>query len=574
MDHHTDTEPATCHRDHPGRDLIRWFSNANPFYAISAVLVLIGLRMSFNPDVHAFPAWVFILGLAAYTMLMAGMACVLVRLGNVWEDVRTLLLLVVIVFVGIAMIFDEVLMRDRQLGRLCDLGAAVFAIALSETTLRGMRLRLPALYRIPFYLGLALLFLYPVPLVPLLDRPGNLRLSWALFGFSPAAGLIALTLLPAIRRGPSYVAKTGTPWRWPLYPWALFVILGLGLVARALSLCWSMQAPAFPELRQSLFRPYFLVPLGLSVSILILELGLVTRSRAAVRFGLSMPVGLLILAMLGHGTGPFSVSGRFLDAFTTRLGGTPTYLTLLATIVFYAVASIRRIPSSSVWLTLGLVALAFIGPETLTLAEPSAPRPVPLWAASVFQAVLALRSPNSGRWMVVSVLASVAVSVSPMPPVSGLPTGPILGLHLAIAAALVIGSTFHDGLAKFLQVAGLAALTLASLSALTMVPNAGSGLERALLRAYPLFSASLAIAYAYGMTYRPALVSAALSFGGWLSVVGRRGYAELRPSVAGLDQISLGLAFFALAALISLAKAGVLARWLITIREWARQPPV
>ncbi|HEU5115894.1 MAG TPA: hypothetical protein VFT74_04390, partial [Isosphaeraceae bacterium] len=314
--------------------------------------------------------------------------------------------------------------------------------------------------------------------------------------------------------------------------------------------------------------------MGFAVSILILELGLVTRSRLAIRFGLSMPVGLLILAMLGHGTGPFSVSGRFLNAFTTQLGATPTYLTLLAAIIFYTVASLRRIASSEVWLTLGLLALAFIGPETLTLAEPSAPRPAPIWAASIFQAVLALRRSKSARWMVVSVLASVAMSVSPMPPTSGLATGPILGLHLAIAAALLIGAAFHDSLARFLQVAGLAALTLASLAALSMVPNAAAGLEPTILRAYPLLSASLAIAYAYRARFRPALASAALSFCGWLSVVGRHGYAELRPSVAGLDQISLGLAFFALAALISLAKAGVLARWLLSLRNWARQPPL
>ncbi len=389
-------EPEPRRRDHPARGLIRWLSNNNPFYALSAVLVLIGLRMSFDPEAHTFPAWAFISGLAAYTMLMAATACVLVRLGNVWEDVRTLLLLIVVVFIGIAMIFDEVLMRDRNLGQLCDQGAAVFAILLSEATLRGMRLRLPALYRIPYYLGLALVFLYPAALAPLLDRPGDPNLSWALFGFSPAAGLMALTLLPAIRRGPAYVAKNGVPWRWPLYPWALFVMLGLGLVARAASLCWSMQAPAFPELRQSLFRPYFLVPLGLAVAVLLLELGLVTRSRAAIRLGMAMPAALLALAMVGHGAGLHSVSGRFLDTFTNRLGGTPPYLTLLAATTFYMVACLRRVPSASVWLTFSLVTLSIIGPDTLTLADPSTPRPMPLWAAAALQGLLALPRPTSG----------------------------------------------------------------------------------------------------------------------------------------------------------------------------------
>lgn len=472
-------------------------------------------------------------------------------------------------FIAIAMIFDDVLMKDHNLGRLFDEAAAVFAIALSEATLRGMRLRLPTLYRVPFYLGLALVFLYPVALAPWLDHPA---LPWAIFGFSPATGLIALSLLPAVRGGPAYVAKTGAPWGWPLYPWSLFVVLGLGLAARSASLCWSMQAPSFPELGQSVFRPYFLVPLGLAVSVLVLELGLVTRSLVTTRLALTMPAGLLVLAMLGHGSGPHSVSGRFLEDFTARLGGTPLYLSLLAAIAFYSLASLRRVPSASSWLTLSLAALSVIAPQTLTFAGPSSPRPAPLWAAAALQGLLALRNPTSARLMAASALAACSVAVGPVPPL-GLATGPALALNLTIASFLAIGAFFRDGLARFLQTLALVALPLASLRALNMFPTASPGLERALLQSYPLIAASAALVYGLWLRHRPSLASSALSLGLWTLAVGGRSYAQLRTVVAGLDQITLGLAFFALAALVSLAKSGVLPLWLAGLRKRVHQLP-
>ena len=77
--------------------------------------------------------------------------------------------------------------------------------------LRGIRLVLPPLFRVPYYLILALFFLYPVAITPLLDRPRSEALSWALFGFSPAAGLVFLTLLPADPSRPRLRARQRQP---------------------------------------------------------------------------------------------------------------------------------------------------------------------------------------------------------------------------------------------------------------------------------------------------------------------------------------------------------------------------
>ena len=103
---------------------------------------------------------------------------------------------------------------------------------------------------------------------PLLAHPPGASLYWALFGFSAAAGVAFLTLVPAIRRGPAYVAENGSPWRWPLYPWVLFGMLGVCVCLRAFYLCVSFHPILGTE---SIFGPYFLIPFLIAVNILLIE---------------------------------------------------------------------------------------------------------------------------------------------------------------------------------------------------------------------------------------------------------------------------------------------------------------
>ena len=215
-----------------GRGLLRWVSTSNPFYVLSAGLFLAGLWISFGTQYEEVRTWALMSGLGGYTLLLAVTACVLVRFGNVWDDVRTLLLLVVLMFLATSVTFDEVLVFDPVRGYLCYIIGLLFAIGVSEGLLRGIRLALPVRFRAPYYLILSLFFLYPLALRPFLADPHGEALLWGLFGFSPIAGLLFLTLLPAIHRGPDYVRDNGSPWRWPLYPWVLFGVLALAVPAR------------------------------------------------------------------------------------------------------------------------------------------------------------------------------------------------------------------------------------------------------------------------------------------------------------------------------------------------------
>src|SRR5207245_2532297 len=92
-------------------------------------------------------------------------------------------------------------------------------------------------------------------------------------------------------------------------------------------------------------------------------------------------------------------------------------------------------------------------------------------------------------------------------------------------------------------------------------PRHLSGAPAGLWSAYPLLVAVAALGYARLARHRPSLLAAAACLTAWLIETTWREYGALRRVLAGLDAIALGMAFFVLAALISLGKGGVLGKW-------------
>jgi hypothetical protein len=72
-------------------------------------LVLTGLRFSFNTSGTTFQTEASMLGLIAYTTLLALAAWVLIHVGKVWEEVRTQLLLVLLMLLGMSVTFGQAL---------------------------------------------------------------------------------------------------------------------------------------------------------------------------------------------------------------------------------------------------------------------------------------------------------------------------------------------------------------------------------------------------------------------------------------------------------------------------------
>lgn len=359
--------------------LFRWVATSNPFYVISAALFLFGLRASFGSLGRDTDSWALMGGLAGYTLLLAGAGLLLVRFARVWNDVRTVLLLVVLMFLATSVTFDELLVLNPARGRWYVVGGLAFAVGLTELVLRGIGLRFPLLFRLPYHLVLALFFLYPLALASAARDPHDEALMWGLWGFAPAAGVVFLSLLPAVRRGPAYTRGNGSPWPWPYYPWSVFVFLAAAVCGRAFLLCWSFHLlPGASD--QLVFGPYFLAPFLLALVVLVLELGIVARSRAACFVALALAAGPVLLSGTGHRGDAVYI--EFLGHFAARLGGTPLFVALVAVAGFYGYAWARRVPFASEGLTLVLLALALVRRDALTFAAPVGPH-LPLLGAAV-----------------------------------------------------------------------------------------------------------------------------------------------------------------------------------------------
>jgi hypothetical protein len=359
--------------------VLRFLWTSNPFYVISAGLFLIGLRISFSAQESEIDSWALSGGLAGYTLLLAAAVLLLARFARVWNDVRTVLLLVVLMFLATSVTFDELLVMDPERGRWFFVGGLVFSIALTEGLLRGIRLRLPLLFRLPYHLALALFFLYPLALTPVPLDPHDASLMWGLWGFAPAAGLVFLTLIPAIHRGADYVRGNGSPWPWPFFPWSVFVFLAAAVGGRAFLLCWSFHL--LPNRDDELiFGAYFLIPFGLALSVLLLEIALVASNRTARVIALAVPLALVPLAAVGHR--PTAIYAEFLRHFHAGFGGMPLFIALVSAGAFYVYAAIRGVSAAVDGVTLVIAALAFVKPETLTFEELRPPR-VSLLAAAV-----------------------------------------------------------------------------------------------------------------------------------------------------------------------------------------------
>ncbi len=548
----------------PARGLVRVLYTSNPFYVLSADLVFVGLRMSFGNGGPAAESWALAGSLAAYTLLLAATACVLIRLGRLWDDLRTLLLLVVMMFLAIAMSCDDSVTAAPSRGIVGCLAGMAFAVAITEMVLNTIRLRLPGWYRAAYYAMLALVFLYPVVLVPLLGDPDSPALQWALFGLAPMAAMAVMLLIPAAHRGRAGVAKNGSPWRWPLYPWSLFVVMVGGLCVRCWSLCVSFH---FVEGSRSIFGLYFLVPIGMAVALVWLEIGIAEGRRAITTAASAFPLVLVCLATAGdrHEW----VYRQFQDRFIQTLGGSPAYLTLLAAVAFLVYAAARRVPAAWELLALALAGLSAIGTRTVDLRDLSTPRALPMAAAGLVLAMAAWRRRDSRRALLAAAAFVVATTRGALDLGVVAMTGPI-ALHLAVAALMAVGVMFDDGPGRLARRLGACGLLLMGLDAATGAPRIWPSMPAGLIAWYPLLIAAWAGAFSLVARDRMYLASAGASLAAWLGHSGLQAYGQLRKVVVGLDQIAWGMLFFLLAAAISLRKAGI---W---PRAWSRgdeRPP-
>jgi hypothetical protein len=529
--------------------MLRLLYNHNPFYLVSALLVLKAAPALFAPGDDGVRLLAL---LAGYTALLAVAGVLVIRAGGVWEDARSILLVLVLLFIAMSACFDEDAIARPERGAAL-LGAAwLFAAGVSEAVLRAAGIRLRRGLRLPYHALLALFFGYPLALAALLRAggAGGPPLASGILAFPLAASTIALALIPAVRRGPRYVARSGTPWSWPLFPWSLFFVLGAGVALRTR---WLVAAYLPAPGAEVPWGAFLLSPILLAAAALALESGIATGSIRAVRAGLRLPAAAIACALHTGARGP----GReaLLGDLAVSLGS-PVTLVAIAAAAFYAIALARRVRAAETGLLASLAVLA-----ASTGGARAGPHPLPLALISLAAFIGAARTGATWRALAGGAAALLALGAGQgsagLGPLAGEPAA---SFHAAYFVALASALALDDPLARALRDACAYTIATALAAALWAWPSLFPDIDEAARIPYAsmLFCFTCAI---YGLIREPcwlravllevatALVAAGAAAHGLSESSGGRGGALLFWSGAS----------FALASLVSASKSGALA---------------
>jgi hypothetical protein len=561
----------------PARSLFwRRFSPPNPFYLLSAACVVHGTGLSLNGAGEHPPAEIMLAIIGGYVLLMAAVAFLIVRLWNVWDDARSILLIQLLLFVELALVADSTLLDDPAAGAWLLVAGMAIAVAATEFLLWGLRLPLPAAYRIPYYLQLALLFLYPLRLLEPLRQGDEAAIQWSIFAFAVLGGASFLTLIPAVRRGAAALAGRNAPWSWPLYPWTVPVFLGFCLAIRSYTLCLAYDPAtklglvAAIERMQSIFGAYFLIPFVFGAAALALEAALVRRRTGMRVLALALPLLSLVLAFPGRSGNAAYL--QFVDRFTGALGS-PLWVTLIVLTAYYTVAAARGLPGAARGSLLGLLAVACIEPRSVSLSDlvPDLQfviNPWLLWLLAGVAVAAGLRRRHSRFWVEAGAYVAAAAWQSGW--FDGLTFSPLaIAVHVFAAAVIVIGALFADGFARWLREAGVVLLAAAATG---MCVRAVDGIEpRWLPLAYLFAVMACGACLGWWLPHVRYLYAAVLSFllAYATSFLHVYGFLDRTIRWAGLTSFTVGLALLHVGLLLSAAKGGGLRAVQARLREIA-----
>jgi hypothetical protein len=545
--------------------LSRFLYTHNPFYLVSALLVLIGLHKALSADSSLTGGWLLMGMLCGYTLLLVVAGYVIVRFGQVWEDARMILLVIVLLFLALSVSFDRIVLQNPASGTRFLLIGLLFSVLVSECVFRSLKIHLATQYRLSYYLVLALLFTYPMVLGRLSVQGHDIAMAWGVFLFPLSASTILMSLWPAARRTAQDEPPNGTPWSWPWFPWSLFAFLLLAIALRSYSLSMAFEASKGSAVS---FRPYFLSPLVLASSVLLLEMAIANGRRRLEWVALVLPASVLLLSFPGSHLNP--VATRFLNLLT-RSTGSPLQLALAGLAFFYMIAWLRKLPLAEVGL-IGCACLACVaGRQTISIETLTDVRTWPLAALALVQLPLGLWRRSYWRTVVGAVAGMAATSASGWLPDSSPPTRYVL-IHASVVLFLMAAAVYNDRWTRVLRRVALLFIPVAGLAAATSYEFVFPHIPRADHALYLTALFAIAVLYWRRRMESPELL-AMLASAGCLLLFGSRSVyllLESSPLRKGLPWIAGGLTMLGVALLVSFMKGGLLSRGWSLLRSLNR----
>jgi hypothetical protein len=317
----------------------------------------------------------------------------------------------------------------------------------------------------------------------------------------------------------------------------------------------------------TMFEPYFLVPWLLAVDVVLLEIGIIRRRAALVRWMMATPLSLL---MLSTWTAPVPYAIGLRPMLLESIGCSPLFLTLMAATLLYTVAWMRGVRQAVHWLTAAIALLVVVGPHTTGLAGPYSLCTWPLVLLAALQLVVTIHR-RSGVHAMLAAVSTIGAACIAWPQDFATRWGGAIPVHLLLLAALLIGAVLRDRAARFLQQAAVLGVLAVCVYAISGDAEPSWQLPPRLMLIYPGVMLLLLAAYGALLGDRRYWAGSLAMLVCWGIILAGRGYRVLRGYVAGLDQISLGMACLLVGLLVSLGKLGVPQAWMS--RWFNRRPP-
>jgi MFS family permease len=437
-----------CRVQGPG--FFRFLYNQNPFYLISAAVVLYGFQTATQEAGFAANPWILAGLFAGYTALLALTAWVIVRFGRVWDDARSILVVLLLLFMALSASLDGLFISQPETALAIATAGFAFAIVVSELLVWSLEIRFRALFRGPLYAMLATSFFYPILFSIQKTHWPELDHRYIILGFPFAVSLTILSLVPAIRKTKSYVAKNGTPWNWPLYPYSIFVLAIVGLVGRTVMLGLSFD----PSIANGMLGTWMFVPIFLSVMWLLFEFGSAEKNEDLQLLAMILMPFSLGLALAW----PFFSNADFYFQITQNFGS-PVWLTLLALVVIYTGVWIDKVESASVFLTLSLVGVMLIQRDGSMVEEFASLQAWPCVPFAIWSLASRKRFKSCACWLLTSCFVSIPVAqlLSPLlkshlQPVVSNGIEAAVAFHFVLLCSCMLAGIFSGKFSKQMKV--------------------------------------------------------------------------------------------------------------------------
>lgn len=435
------------HRSPDYRHILRWIASSNPFYAISAALLLYGLCLIHSQVTRIDARWGWsIFGmLAGYTGLLAATGILVARYGKVWDDARSLLLLLIVMIVASSVAFDRVCLDNTILAAGFLAIGCSFAMAMIELVHGLVRLGWSLRLRLPLHGTIAILYAYPLLLghFSLTEQDAQMLMGTYVFPWVAAASLA--TLLPAASSPRQLVNEQITPWKGPWYPWSAFVLLAIACGLRSYGLSLSFEIAKGLE---SGFQAYYLLPLIWIFVVLGMEVCQVWKSPK-----LGWIVSLAFIAIMFAcglpGTQLSSAQQRILG-LVRSFGLAPIQIAAVLVVLFSLVGWYRRLEAAPFAFAISLAMLATTNRASVSLDTMTPPHGILSSLILVGCCGYAILKKSSGAWSMA--LAFSTGYIADVIAKDWFPSDRVfIVLYAWVIGSLLIGWAYDRGLGRFVR---------------------------------------------------------------------------------------------------------------------------